>query len=163
MAERVQKLMAQAGLGSRRSNEALIAAGRVRINGWVAKLGDKAEPGVDRIEVDGRPLTFESSIYVKLYKPKGVLSSTEDELGRGRKTVRDLVDLPGHLYPIGRLDKPSEGLMILSNDGYLAHRLTHPRYGHKKVYRVVVSGSPPRTVLNTWSDGVPLDDHLRRP
>jgi 23S rRNA pseudouridine2605 synthase len=158
MAERLQKLLARAGLGSRRSSEALIAAGRVRVNGRVAKLGDRAEPGTDRIEVDGKPVSFEKRVYVKLNKPKGVISSTEDELQQGRKTVRDLVAIPGHLYPVGRLDKQSEGLMILTNDGQLAHRLTHPRFGHEKRYRVAVAGSPPATVLDQWRNGVILED-----
>lgn len=163
MAERVQKLMARAGLGSRRSNEALISAGRVRINGRTAKLGDRAEPGIDKIEVDGKPLSFEQRIYVKLNKPKGVISSTEDELKKGRKTVRDLVPIAGHLYPVGRLDKQSEGLMLLTNDGTLAHRLTHPRYGHEKVYRVAIAGSPGAGVIDQWRQGVLLDDGQTAP
>ncbi len=157
MAERLQKLMAQAGLGSRRHNEALIRAGRVRVNGRVAKLGDQADPQRDRVEVDGKPLRFDPLVYIMLNKPKGVLSSTEDELEQGRQTVRDLVDVPGHLYPVGRLDRQSEGLILLTNDGKLAHRLTHPRFGHEKVYNVVVEGHPSAAVLQQWSAGVELD------
>ncbi|MCI0395311.1 MAG: rRNA pseudouridine synthase [Chloroflexi bacterium] len=155
--QRLQKLMAQAGLGSRRKNEALITAGRVRVNGQVARLGDKADPDVDRVEVDGRLLKLEKLVYIKLHKPKGVLSSTEDELAQGRPTVRDLVNVQGHLYPIGRLDRQSEGLMLLTNDGKLAHRLTHPRYGHEKIYRVVVEGKPVLATLEQWARGVELD------
>ncbi|MCZ7666112.1 MAG: pseudouridine synthase [Chloroflexi bacterium] len=135
MTDRLQKLMSQAGVASRRESETLIRDGRVRVNGNIAKIGDKADPAKDRIEVNGRLLSFSPSdkhLYIALNKPKGVLSSTEDELNQGRRTVRDLIDLPGHLYPVGRLDKQSEGLMLTTNDGQLAHRLTHPRFGHEK-------------------------------
>jgi 16S rRNA U516 pseudouridylate synthase RsuA-like enzyme len=132
MSEKLQKIMSRAGLGSRRQNEAVILSGRVRVNGQIAHLGDRADQNKDRIEVDGRLLEFSDKIYIKLYKPKGVISSTEDEMDKGRPTVRDMVDLPGHLYPVGRLDKQSEGLMLLTNDGKLTHRLTHPRFGHQK-------------------------------
>jgi pseudouridine synthase len=158
MHERLQKIMAEAGLGSRRHNETLISAGRVRINGRVARLGDKADPAVDQIEVDGRPLSqVDSPIYVMLHKPRNVLSSTEDEMESGRPTVRDLVPVPGHLYPVGRLDKQSEGLILLTNDGALAHRLTHPRYGHEKSYRVLLEGEIAPAALDAWRKGVMLD------
>jgi pseudouridine synthase len=163
MSEKLQKIMSRAGLGSRRQNETLIAEGRVRLNGRVAQLGDRADQTKDRIEVDGKLLRFPKFIYIKLYKPKGVLSSTEDELEKGRQTVRDLVDLPGHLYPVGRLDKQSEGLMLLTNDGELTHYLTHPRYGHQKVYRVAVEGRPPFAVLQQWQEGVELDGQQTAP
>lgn len=155
--------MSRAGLGSRRQNETVIAAGRVKVNGYVARLGDRADQNKDRIEVDGRLLEFSDKIYIKLYKPKGVLSSTEDELEKGRPTVRDLVDIPGHLYPVGRLDKQSEGLMLLTNDGKLTHRLTHPRFGHQKVYRVAIEGKPPLAVIRQWSQGVELDGQKTAP
>lgn len=157
MSEKLQKIMSRAGLGSRRQNEAVIAAGRVRVNGKIAQLGDRADQNKDKIEVDGKPLQFSDKIYIKLYKPKGVISSTEDELDQGRPTVRDLVDLPGHLYPVGRLDKQSEGLILLTNDGKLTHRLTHPRFGHQKVYRVAIEGKPPYAVIQQWREGVNLD------
>jgi 23S rRNA pseudouridine2605 synthase len=163
MQERLQKIMARAGLGSRRRNEALIDAGRVRVNGRVARLGEKADPEVDRIEVDGRPLEMDKTIYVKMYKPRGVLSSTEDELNRGRQTVRDVVGLKGHLYPVGRLDKQSEGLMLLTNDGRLTHRLTHPRYGHEKEYLVIVEGRITSATLDLWRAGVILDGRKTAP
>ena len=117
--------MARAGLGSRRANEQLIAAGRVRINGRVARLGDKADPQSDRIEVDGQPVDFsiQQQIYIKLNKPRGVISSLEDEMGEDRPIVRDLIPAAGHIYPVGRLDKQSEGLMLMTNDGQIAHRL----------------------------------------
>jgi pseudouridine synthase len=158
MSERLQKIMASAGIGSRRHNEELIQAGRVRVNGNVARLGDSADPDKDEITLDGNPLTVQKSIYIMLNKPKGILSDSEDDPRRGRTTVRDLVDVPGHLYPIGRLDMESEGLILLSNDGDLAHRLTHPRYGHTKTYRVWVLGIPSADVLQQWRRGVTLED-----
>lgn len=161
--ERLQKIMANAGLGSRRQNETLIAAGRVRVNGKVAKLGDRADLDTDTIEVDGKPLRRQRKRYIMVNKPKGILSSTEDELNEGRQTVRDLVDLPGHLYPVGRLDMQSEGLMLLTNDGDLAHKLTHPRYGHTKTYRVWVERQPSQATLKQWREGILLDDKMTAP
>lgn len=163
MAERLQKLMAYAGLGSRRANEALIRAGRVRVNGQVATLGDKADPEKDVITVDGHPISSHKPIYVMLHKPRGVLSSTEDELDLNRPTVREMVPLTGHLYPVGRLDKPSEGLILLTNDGRLAHRLTHPRYEHEKVYEVVVQGRIADEAIGEWRRGVILDGKITAP
>jgi 23S rRNA pseudouridine2605 synthase len=158
--ERLQKLMAQAGLGSRRANEVLISAGRVTMNGRVAGLGDKADPQRDKILVDGRPLKLpEGPVYVALNKPRGVLSAVTSP--DPRPTVRDLVDLPGHLYPVGRLDVDSEGLILLTSDGDLANRLTHPRYGHEKEYRVLVARRPDEEQLETWRRGVVLEDGYR--
>jgi pseudouridine synthase len=161
--ERLQKIMARAGYGSRRSCETLISAGRVRVNGRTAKLGLKADPDSDLIEVDGQAISFEELLYIMLNKPKGVLSSTEDELQQGRRTVRDLVDLPGHLYPVGRLDKQSEGLIFLTNDGQLAFRLTHPSFGHDKVYHVEVEGRISDSALERWRKGVLLDGRRTAP
>jgi pseudouridine synthase len=166
MQERLQKLMSQANIASRRESENIIRAGKVKVNGNVATLGDKADPQKDSIEVNGRLLTFhpaDKHIYIALNKPKGVLSSTEDELEQGRRTVRDLIALPGHLYPVGRLDKQSEGLMLMTNDGKLAHQLTHPRYGHEKTYRVEVEGQIPPESLERWRNGVMLDDSITAP
>lgn len=165
--ERLQKIMARAGLGSRRQSEELIAAGRVRVNGRVAKLGDKADPGSDRIEVDGQRIVVadEPLLYIALNKPRGVISSLEDELEEGRTTVRDLIPLDSsvHIYPVGRLDKPSEGLMLMTNDGELAHRLTHPRYEHEKVYTVVVEGRLTDDIVEQWRRGVMLDGRITAP
>ncbi len=164
MEERLQKLMARAGLGSRRENERVISAGRVRVNGRVARLGDKANPLSDLVEVDGRPLALTPGhIYVKLYKPRGVISSLEDELGQGRPVVRDLVPIRGHIYPVGRLDRQSEGLMLLTNDGQLAHRLTHPRFEHNKVYEAVLEGHIPHKDVEQWRKGVMLDEKITAP
>ncbi|MBE2224819.1 MAG: rRNA pseudouridine synthase [Anaerolineae bacterium] len=166
MTERLQKLMSQAGIASRRESETLISAGKVKVNGNIAKLGDKADPAKDKIEVNGRSLSFNQSeklIYIALNKPRGIISSTEDELEQGRKTVRDLIKLPGHLYPVGRLDKQSEGLMLMTNDGKLAHKLTHPRYGHEKTYRVEIEGQIMPETLNRWRNGVMLDGKMTAP
>ena len=166
MEERLQKLMARAGIGSRRANEELIAAGRVRVNGLVARLGDKADIFSDTVEVDGCALKFDSDqhIYIKLYKPRGVISSLEDEMGQNRAIVRDFVPATaGHIYPVGRLDKQSEGLMLMTNDGKLAHRLTHPRYEHEKVYEVKLEGRISEADLKQWRRGVLLDDRLTAP
>lgn len=163
MAERLQKLLARGGYGSRRHCEKLIAAGRVTVNGKVAKLGQRADPHKDHIEVDGNTLAFEEPLYIMLNKPKGVISSTEDELRQGRPTVRELVHIPGHLYPVGRLDRQSEGLILLTNDGHLAHRLTHPRFGHEKVYRVELEGLIPADKLDRWRTGMMLDGRRTAP
>jgi 23S rRNA pseudouridine2605 synthase len=167
MEERLQKLMAQAGLGSRRENEKLIEAGRVRVNGRTAQLGDKADPEKDQVEVNGRLLKLRGNqdkfIYVAINKPKGVISSLDDEMEQGRRTVRDLVPLPGHIYPVGRLDKQSMGLILMTNDGDLAHKLTHPRYGHEKTYRVTVEGKIDEETLNQWRQGIRLDDRKTGP
>ena len=157
MAERLQKLLAHAGIGSRRASEQLIRDKRVTVNGKVAKLGDRAQAGTDKVAVDGVQIKFETPTYIMLNKPRNVLSSTVDELNEGRKTIRDLVNVPGHIYPIGRLDKQSLGLILLTNDGDLAHKLTHPRYGHEKVYRVLIKGFPPEHTLEQWRRGVMLE------
>ena len=156
--------MARAGLGSRRDNEQLIAAGRVRVNGRAARLGDKADILLDKIEVDGKRLVFQDQlIYIKLYKPKGVISSLEDEMDKDRPIVRELIPEAGHIYPVGRLDKQSEGLMLMTNDGHIAHRLTHPRYAHEKEYEVVLEGQISDDNLDQWRQGVHLDDRLTAP
>ncbi|MBN1146410.1 MAG: rRNA pseudouridine synthase [Anaerolineales bacterium] len=160
MEERLQKILARAGYGSRRACEEIIAAGRVVVNGRVVSLGDKADLGRDRILLDGQPVKLpEQHIYVALYKPRGVISavSSPDK----RPTVRDLVDAPGQLYPVGRLDVDSEGLILLTNDGDLANRLTHPRYGHEKEYRVLVARRPDDEQLAAWRRGVVLSDGHR--
>lgn len=163
MKERVQKILAQAGFGSRRHCETLIESGRVQVNGEKVALGAVADVGRDRIEVDGKPIFLERHVYIMLNKPRNVLSSTEDELEQGRRTIRDLVDIPGHLYPVGRLDKNSLGLILLTNDGKLAHRLTHPRYEHPKEYRVKVQGHPDGEKLRQWQEGVMLEGQLTAP
>jgi 23S rRNA pseudouridine2605 synthase len=160
MEERLQKLMAQAGLGSRRACEEMIATGRVNVNGKRAEIGQKADPAVDRILVDGVPLKApEAYQYIAIYKPRNVLTTVEAP--DPRQTVRDLVPLPGTLYPVGRLDVDSEGLVLLTNDGDLANHLTHPRYEHEKEYKVLVARRPDDAQLDTWRRGVVLADGHR--
>jgi 23S rRNA pseudouridine2605 synthase len=160
MEERLQKIMARAGLGSRRACEGLISARRVSVNGQIASLGDKADPMKDRILVDGNPLpNIEAKKYIALYKPRGVLSAVSS--ADPRPTVIDLVNEPSHLYPVGRLDVDSEGLILLTNDGELANRLSHPRYEHEKEYRVLVARRPDAEQLSNWQRGVILEDGYR--
>jgi 23S rRNA pseudouridine2605 synthase len=157
--ERLQKILAQAGYGSRRSCEDFITAGRVRVNGQIASLGQKADSASDKITLDGKPIAAaEALIYIALHKPRNILSTIETEKGDGRRTVRDLVDVAGHFYPVGRLDYESEGLVLMTNDGELTNRLTHPRYGHEKEYRVLLAKRPDRDQIETWKRGVVLED-----
>ncbi|MBE6940503.1 MAG: rRNA pseudouridine synthase [Ruminococcaceae bacterium] len=143
MTERLQKLMAAAGLCSRRTAEQWLEAGRVRVNGEPARLGQKADPDHDRIEVDGKPLHIRPQlVYLMLHKPRGYVTTLSDELGR--KTAAELVaDCGVRVFPVGRLDKDSEGLLLFTNDGDLMQELIHPRYEIEKVYRVTVSGRLP--------------------
>jgi 23S rRNA pseudouridine2605 synthase len=157
MQERLQKLLAQAGYGSRRACEDFIVEGRVRVNGQVAVIGQKADPARDRITLDGKALPkAETLTYIALYKPRNVLSAAEGQ--DDRQTVRDLVPVEGHLYPVGRLDFDSEGLILMTNDGDLTNKLTHPRYGHEKEYRVLVARRPDEKQLAAWRRGVVLED-----
>lgn len=156
--ERLQKVLAAAGYGSRRTCEALIRQGRVTLNGQPARLGDRADPTQDTICVDGVPVqaAVPAHTYIVVYKPAGVISTLSDE--RGRRTVRDLVPLLGRLVPVGRLDADSEGLMLLTDDGALVNRLTHPRYQTMKEYHVLVVGRPSEATLSRWRRGVILPD-----
>jgi len=160
MEERLQKILSKSGLGSRRASEELIIAQRVVVNGRVASLGEKADPQKDQILVDGHPIpNLEAPIYIALNKPRGVLSAVS--ANDPRPTVRDLVDIPGRLYPVGRLDVDSEGLILLTNDGELTNRITHPRYGHEKEYRVLVARRPDQEQLEAWRRGIVLEDGSR--
>ncbi len=160
-AERLQKILAQAGYGSRRSCEEMVKHGRIRVNDKVAKLGDKADPTKDRITIDFKPIQQpEQYTYVMIHKPRGVVSSLESQ--GDRPTVRELIPMiPGRLYPVGRLDMDSEGLILMTNDGEVTNWLTHPRYGHDKEYEVLVSGYPDAKHLSTWRRGVVLEDGYR--
>jgi 23S rRNA pseudouridine2605 synthase len=158
--ERLQKILARTGIGSRRACEELIANGRVRVNGVVVTLGSKADPARDQITVDGSPLAQSAPlIYIALYKPHGVISSaiSQDQ----RSSVLDLIPKGRGLYPVGRLDADSEGLILLTNDGDLANRLTHPRYGHEKEYKVLVAKHPDEKQLEDWRRGIVLKDGYR--
>ena len=159
MPERLQKTLAQAGYGSRRACEEFITSGRVRVNGQIASLGQKADPVSDKITLDGKPIAAaEAMIYIVLHKPRNVLSTVEAEKGDGRRTVRDLVDVAGNFYPVGRLDYESEGLVLMTNDGELTNRLTHPRYGHEKEYKVLLAKRPDEKQVEAWKRGVILED-----
>lgn len=147
-------------MGSRRACEEYIAAGRVSVNGKIVTLGAKADAEHDKIEVDGRPIKLsEALVYIALYKPRGYLSTASDE--EGRSTVLDLVPVETRLYPVGRLDYDSEGLILLTNDGELAYRLSHPRFGHEKEYRVLVARHPDDDQLDSWRRGIVLEDGYR--
>lgn len=160
MEDRLQKILSRAGLGSRRACEELITAGRVTVNGIRAELGQKADPDIDKIVVDGQALTAkEATVYIAVYKPRGFISAANSP--EGRSTVRELVPVPGHLYPVGRLDFDSEGLILLTNDGELANELTHPRYGHEKEYRVLVARQPDAEQMTALRKGVVLEDGKR--
>jgi len=159
--ERLQKVLAHAGVASRRKCEKLILHGRVRVNGQVVtKLGTKVDPGQDTIEVDGQPIALEEKVYILLHKPRGYLSDTRDF--RGRSSALGLVPDRERLYPVGRLDAESEGLLLLTNDGELAHRLTHPRYKHQKEYLALVVGRPTEATLRRMRKGVKKDGEILR-
>lgn len=158
-AERLQKLLARAGVASRRAAEQLIAEGRVQVNGTIARLGDRADPAVDQIVLDGAPLADAvATVHYAVHKPAGLLSSSRDE--RGRRSVLSLVPVPPgtRLWPAGRLDVDSEGLLLLTNDGPWANRVLHPRYGLVREYAVLVDGRPAREALDRLVGGMTLDD-----
>lgn len=159
--ERLQKILARAGFGSRRASEVLIVEGRVTVNGQKAILGTKADAQKDEILLDGHPIpkVVEEEVYIALHKPRGVLS--DDARDDDRRTVFDMVPSSGHLFVVGRLDYDSEGLMLLTNNGDLANRLTHPRYGHEKEYRVLLVNRPDEKQLDAWRHGVVLEDGYR--
>jgi 23S rRNA pseudouridine2605 synthase len=155
--ERLQKVLAQAGLGSRRACEELIAAGRVRVNGEVATLGTRVDPEVDAIEVDGARIGVRQGlVHYLLNKPAGVVTTASDP--QGRPTVVGLVPAEPRVYPVGRLDADTEGLLLLTNDGDLAHRLTHPSFGVDKEYLADVEGRPSRGAVRRLREGVELED-----
>ena len=167
MEERLQKLLSAAGVCSRRRAEEYIMAGRVSVNGRRAELGDKADPARDRVELDGVPLPSPDSLtYIMLNKPRGYVTTLSDE--RGRRTVAGLVSgCSARVWPVGRLDLDSEGLLLLTNDGELTHRLTHPAHGVEKEYQVWVEGDVERAlpVLSAplWSEGEELSaDRVER-
>ncbi|MDK2856107.1 MAG: rRNA synthase [Bacillota bacterium] len=157
MEERLQKLIARAGLTSRRRAEELIVQGRVQVNGRVVtELGTKADPEKDKITVDGRELPSPRRAYYLLHKPRGYVTTVRDP--QGRPTVIDLVPARTRLFPVGRLDLDSEGLLLLTNDGELAYLLTHPRFQVEKVYEVWVRGYPAPKDLEALRRGVLLED-----
>jgi 23S rRNA pseudouridine2605 synthase len=155
--ERLQKLLARAGIGSRRACEELIAAGRVTVDGDVARLGTRADARTQRVELDGVPIVVgDDFVYYLLNKPVDVLSTASDP--QGRTTVLDLVPAEPRVYPVGRLDADTSGLLILTNDGELTQLLTHPRHGIVKTYLAEVEGVPSPGALAALRDGLELDD-----
>src|SRR6185369_12112520 len=156
--ERLQKIIAHAGFASRREAETMIREGRVTVNGRVVtELGTKANPGRDHIKVDGKLITrAETHRYILLYKPKEVMTTVEDP--QGRRTVIDLVrGIRERIYPVGRLDYHSEGLVLLTNDGELAYKVSHPKHGSVKTYSVKVRGVPEERIIDKLQRGITID------
>lgn len=157
-AERLQKVLASAGVASRRACEELIADGRVTVDGRAARLGDRADPEAAVVRVDGKRVpTDPRRAYLAFHKPRGVVSTMDD--GQGREALADyLREVPERVFHVGRLDADSEGLLLLTNDGELAHRLTHPSYGVSKTYLCQLPGPVPKAVGRALRAGVMLDD-----
>ncbi len=155
--ERLQRALARAGFGSRRSCEELISAGRVKVNGRLATLGDKVDPTRDVVLLSGATVNLDPNVrYLALHKPAGVVTTMRDP--QGRRDIRAFVPAEPRVFPVGRLDLDSEGLLLLTNDGDLAEALTHPRYGVEKEYLVEVQGTPTPKHLGALRRGVELDD-----
>jgi 23S rRNA pseudouridine2605 synthase len=157
---RLNAYLARTGIASRRGADELIKAGRVRVNGEPGQLNTYVQR-TDCVEVDGKEITAQRLAYVLLYKPAGTVTTARDP--HGRPTVVDLVDLPERVVPVGRLDADTTGALLLTNDGPLAHRLAHPRYGVEKTYAVDVDGEPDDDALHALADGVELDDGRTAP
>jgi len=157
---RLNAYLARAGVASRRAADELIKAGRVTVNGEPGQLNTFVERG-DRVEVDDKPVTAQTLRYVLLHKPAGTVTTARDP--QGRPTVVDLVDVPERVVPVGRLDVDTTGALLLTNDGPLAHRLAHPRYGVEKVYEVEVEGTPDDAALRALAEGVELEDGRTAP
>jgi len=159
---RLQKFLSAAGFCSRRKSEALMQAGRVAVNGIAAtEMGTRIDPDSDRVTVDGRPVALKQQlVYIALNKPKGFVSSCRRQHD---PIVLELVDIPVRIYPVGRLDKDSSGLLLLTNDGRLHHRLSHPSFDHEKEYEVTVSRPIPEGALRHMEAGLPLMGSRTRP
>ena len=162
---RLQKFMADMGVASRRKSEELIKAGKVKVNGHIAQIGDKINPRKDLVSIGKNKITNvkkRKMVYIMLNKPRGYVTTVSDELGR--KTVMDLVkDIDERIYPVGRLDKDSEGLLILTNDGSFTNCLTHPSHNYAKVYRVTVRPSVNDEILYNLSNGIEIDGRKTAP
>ena len=160
--ERLQKVLARSGFGSRRKCEELIDDGRVTVNGVRAVLGQRVDTENDRVEVDRIPVGVRQGlVYYLLNKPRGVVTTASDP--HGRPTVIDLVPLEPRVFSVGRLDADTEGLLLLTNDGDLTHRLTHPSFGVEKEYLVEVEGTPSPLALRRLREGVELEDGMTAP
>ena len=159
--ERLQRSLARAGFGSRRACEEVIAAGRVEINGRVATLGDRVDPAVDEVQVDGSKVNVDPELRTfALHKPRGVTTTMHDP--HAERDIGGFLPKGVHVFPVGRLDRETEGLLLLTNDGSLAHRLTHPRYAIEKEYLAEVGKAPSRRQLARLRRGVELDDGTAR-
>ncbi len=154
---RLQKYMAENGIASRRKSEELIAAGKVRVNGKIAAIGDKVDPKHDKVTVSGkRVVKVKKNVYIMLHKPRGFITTMHDEMDR--KCVAELIrDVPERVYPVGRLDRESEGLLLLTNDGEFANALTHPSRHVPKTYRVTVRPDVTKEQLAAFENGVEID------
>ena len=160
--ERLHKVLAARGVASRRKAEQMIVDGRVSVDGEIVRtLGFRVDPEKQSIAVDGKPVRHERKRYLLLNKPPGYITTAQDE--RGRRTVLDLVDVPERVVPVGRLDRPTTGLLLLTNDGELANRIAHPRYELEKEYEVLLDGNPPRPTLEKLVSGVMVDGEKVRP
>ena len=160
---RLQKFLSEAGYASRRASEELIAAGKVKVNGRPASLGDKVDPVRDKVVISGkRILNTSKKMYIMLHKPRGYVTTMSDE--QGRKCVAELIeDAPERLFPVGRLDRDSEGLLIMTNDGEFANELTHPSKHVTKSYRVTVRGEVTGDKIDTLCTGVTIDGRKTLP
>ncbi|MCE5189491.1 MAG: rRNA pseudouridine synthase [Eubacteriales bacterium] len=160
---RLQKYLADAGVASRRASEELITAGRVGVNGETARLGMSVDPEHDVVLLDGVPVRRKEPLYtVALYKPKGVVSTSEDP--QGRTTVQEYVkDIPARLYNVGRLDINTEGLLLMTNDGELAYRMTHPKFSVEKTYYAICDGTLTASEIASLVNGVQLEDGITAP
>lgn len=164
MEERLQKYLASCGVASRRMSEEIIKSGRVAVNGQiVTEMGVKIKIGTDKVTVDGKDITPEEEhVYLMLNKPEGYVTTAHDP--QGRPTVLDLVaEVPQRVFPIGRLDVDTEGLIFLTNDGELAYRLTHPKFAVTKVYHALVTGKPSEDKLDRMRNGLKLEDGMTKP
>lgn len=160
--ERLQRVLSASGLASRRRAEELIREGRVRVDGQViTEMGVRVDPTVQKVELDGKIIPQQRMRYLLLNKPAGYITTTADE--RDRRTVMDLIDVRERVVPVGRLDRPTEGLLLLTNDGDVAHRVMHPSFNIEKEYEALLDGHPPRTVFDRLSKGVVIDGESAKP
>ncbi|MDG2300314.1 MAG: pseudouridine synthase [Acidimicrobiales bacterium] len=160
--EKLQKVLARLGIASRRASEVMISEGRIQVNGVEATLGQRIDPTSDHVDVDGVRISIKPDlVYYLLYKPINVISTASDP--QGRKTVLDLLPEEPRVFPVGRLDRESEGLLLVTNDGEMTHRLTHPSFGVPKEYFATVSGNVSRYALRELREGVELEDGITAP
>lgn len=160
MEERLQKFMARCGVASRRKCEEIITMGRVRVNdSLVAELGNKIDPDLDKVYVDDKLISIEENkVYIALNKPEGIVSTVKDE--KGRKTILDLVEVKERIYPIGRLDYETSGLIILTNDGDIYNKVIHPREAINKVYMALLEGLPTEEEIHKFCNGIDIDGYI---